>query len=883
MGAVPEKALVLAVTKCMLYEEGLPSMGVGLVYRPHYVSTESFCTTYMHPNVWHAVASSEDSTDKLDSTRFILVSISEVSEVVSVTKPHPVFLDVAGKEVMERTGEPLAPFWFRGFRLHTVWSRPPGVEPVHQITFPHLRGDATTPMLVYELEKLPQSMQQGTKIAVSLRPPSKEHWNIDSDLILTLMMDTYKRQLEAKKAGQDPERESVGAESSPVETPVPKGAPLAIAGSSKAASRMETTRQGEKDLEAALGAVECIHALRLQIIHNMGSMREVEQVAVCTLMVEFARLQTILCEDLTKSLSALRSELEASSEVLSADILNVLNLRPGDPGFSRVRELIQKHHQSVLMKINLPLIELEAAKEDLDRFLQECLPELGSDLKARQVLEEITQILTSYNCKVQETILVPGMEQPGVFNQIMLALSVEQPMEAVLLPGILDGLSRRLSMMPPGVVDQPTSAKEGISRQWAATLREAVMMTEGWEASPDQITPHVVHPALHQDYESDFQRWRVDDIAPTLTSPMLVGIASSIHLTGRPAVPKGPESPRTEEDLQGHGGAPAQPSVPGPSHISGPMETEGEKPLEVETINLDATILADLPEDAADAVILDDEVLSLPGDYPEAVSTPKIEVASGYKRPSEDTSPCLPPPKKLAREEKEESLPPHEAYLLRGMKEKDLLPKRYEVFTSNYEWVQRVRGSLLGLEAGASPSRREIENSSHFRPQMVASETELPEVIMEHWLPILRDEGLLVECPPDQFTTMVDWIPLYTREGLQKYLPAALSAFPSQGVPSLIAVVPPEVCVGTNKEFLLCNFHCHGCLVRQSFNLKGRCRQLAFCPYCGVINKNSDMALSHVRKHLDLQFVCGGCFSRSFLNGLTLNHHMKACASVTTI
>ena len=171
----------------------------------------------------------------------------------------------------------------------------------------------------------------------------------------------------------------------------------------------------------------------------MGSVREIEQVAIHTLMAEFARLHAILCKDLTKNLSALRSELETSSEALSAGILNILNLHPGDPGFSPVRELIQKHHQSVSMKINLPLIELEAAKEDLDRFLQERLHELGSNLKAQEVLEEITQRLTSYNRKVRETILAPGMERPGVFNQIMLTLSVEQPMEAVLLPGILAG------------------------------------------------------------------------------------------------------------------------------------------------------------------------------------------------------------------------------------------------------------------------------------------------------------------------------------------------------------------------------------------------------------------------------------------------------------
>ena len=207
----------------MLYEEGPPCVGVGLMYKPHYVSTESFCIAYMYLNVWHAAAPSEDSTDKLDSAHFILVSISEMSEMVPVTKPHPIFLDVAGKEVVEKTGEPLAPLWFQCFRLHTVWYRPPGKEPVHQITFPCLRGDATAHMLEYEPEKFPQSMQQGTKIAVSLRPPSKEHWNIESDLILALMMDTYQWRLEAKRAGQDPERGSAGAESSPRETPVLQG------------------------------------------------------------------------------------------------------------------------------------------------------------------------------------------------------------------------------------------------------------------------------------------------------------------------------------------------------------------------------------------------------------------------------------------------------------------------------------------------------------------------------------------------------------------------------------------------------------------------------------------------------------------------------------
>ena len=61
MAVVPEKALVLAATKCMLYGEDPPCVGVGLMYKPHYVSSESFSNAYMHLHVWHAAGSGEDS------------------------------------------------------------------------------------------------------------------------------------------------------------------------------------------------------------------------------------------------------------------------------------------------------------------------------------------------------------------------------------------------------------------------------------------------------------------------------------------------------------------------------------------------------------------------------------------------------------------------------------------------------------------------------------------------------------------------------------------------------------------------------------------------------------------------------------------------------
>ena len=144
--------------------------------------------------------------------------------------------------------------------------------------------------------------------------------------------------------------------------------------------------------------------------------------------------------------------------------------------------------------------------------------------------------------------------------------------------------------------------------------------------------------------------------------------------------------------------------------------TEGNMLHEQGGIDLDQTLPGPNPEDAAAVVISDDDKTDFPLDMPQAASTPKVEPAWNQKRPLEDSSACSSPPKKWVTEEKEGSLPPHEAVLPRGVTEEDILPKRYETLTSDNDWVQRIRCSLLGLEAGTIPSRRDIDTSGHFVP-----------------------------------------------------------------------------------------------------------------------------------------------------------------------
>ena len=135
-GANPEKALAIGVMRHMLYENEAPLVGVGLVYKPHYISAEPFSTAYMHLNEWHKVGSQSAPEDRITSSKLLFVNPSEVSSVLPTALQHPILLDVASREMLEVSEEPLAPVQLRGFRLNTLWSRQPRGDLIHQVGFP---------------------------------------------------------------------------------------------------------------------------------------------------------------------------------------------------------------------------------------------------------------------------------------------------------------------------------------------------------------------------------------------------------------------------------------------------------------------------------------------------------------------------------------------------------------------------------------------------------------------------------------------------------------------------------------------------------------------------------------------------------------------------
>ena len=152
---------------------------------------------------------------------------------------------------------------------------------------------------------------------------------------------------------------------------------------------------------------------------------------------------------------------------------------------------------------------------------------------------------------------------------------------------------------------------------------------EGRDINLEQVVHTVVPPGLHLDYDLDFRTRRVDDIAPTLTSPLLSSLIDNIHQLEKPKIPKKPTSFKAEEGLWGLGWVLPKPNVLGPSHDEGMASkkpaNEGEiledEPHGQEERLQDQPLFKPNPEEVAKIIISEGDESDFPIEVPEAAST----------------------------------------------------------------------------------------------------------------------------------------------------------------------------------------------------------------------------------------------------------------------
>ena len=190
---------------------------------------------------------------------------------------------------------------------------------------------------------------------------------------------------------------------------------------------------------------------------------------------------------------------------------------------------------------------------------------------------------------------------------------------------------------------------------------------------------------------------------------------------------------------------------------------------------------------------------------------------------------------------------------------------QFEQYDKDFPEVKEVCARILGLQEGEEATQEDFDSSPDFQLRRAAEKTHQPKVIGEHWINYLESKGHLAECKPNAFEYDDEWLPLYTRAGVTKQISGLSPLLNTQGDSPLIAVIPPDMPFQYEQEYVIHRLHKVEYLSRMSVYFDdNQQKQIAFCPYCGVMNGNSATAYSHVRKHLGITFLCGGCYGKLY-------------------
>ena len=249
----------------------------------------------------------------------------------------------------------------------------------------------------------------------------------------------------------------------------------------------------------------------------------------------------------------------------------------------------------------------------------------------------------------------------------------------------------------------------------------------------------------------------------------------------------------------------------------------------------------------------------------------------GKSDSSKDSKDSAPSPKRVTVK-KEKGVDDNESSSLTGLSDETLRDHRFMVYGKDSTAVHEVRAKILGLKAGTRPSRQDIDSSPIFALWRAADESQPPSIIGKHWVPYLKQKGHLADCKPKDFSYKDGWLPLYTRAGITKHLSGLESLLNKDKTSPLIAVILPEMDFQYEREYVVHKLHKSESLnwISISYDTNQR-KQIAFFPYCGVMNENTATAHSHVRKHLGIAFLCGGCYGKTYKKPQFLYSHMLSC------
>ena len=424
----PLTALAILVTPEALYDPDSPKVGLGLVYRVPYIQAASWSEAYFSLKL----ASQAEVSNQTASAMIIFV--------IPLPGVPTLFLDFKTVEDITDFKEPWPPQGFRGFKLHRViyiGASPP----IGQVALPRLQGKTVFHWAPKQKQMLMPELRDAPQLTVALSAADANHWNIVNDPIFPSCLDEFKARHKASQASGAAKLTRRPSGHGVSSTPTHE-LPLTTWPQPPPTPTLEWWEVDEKVAEV----MDQVHNLHFKTVQEMGFIVEIDQALSKSLMVEFLRLKLITGDDLSTTLQAWQANMEATTEEFLRDV------------DAATQTALHKYREVAKLKLALPLTQLDAAREEMEKFIQFHLKELQSQQETKNLIGELSSRITNHRGRVHRLLSSEPLRHPKVIPLVLVGMAADRPLESNFFPGLLEGLLGRLGIAAPGGGNPPTSS-----------------------------------------------------------------------------------------------------------------------------------------------------------------------------------------------------------------------------------------------------------------------------------------------------------------------------------------------------------------------------------------------------------------------------------------
>ena len=559
----------------------IPSIGVGLVYKPAYLATTSFKTAlaalYKYKRAGSSQKGSPAESKKLSSQGVMILNIHKDSSFIPLARPSSVFLDYAEKRMLE--GISPFPTNYRGFNLYEViWKESPTDESMETSIYIPRCHEQRALLEKTHTEKMDQDARESSLrspkgdnavITVRLRESSGLHWNLVEDKTYPLFLATmrkiqgearmiadeaHKIELAKRKVeGESQEKPSHDVDIELVEND--EEATFEVNVNSSKGSRISSELKPASSEQGASGrqshparligskprdSPDVVEAKRivtgilqhqLLTFHELGRIRELDRTLAEGLLAEHARVSSMVSEDAVRSLMTSRLETREMGKRLFKEVSQLMEPTRDKRLRYNIEALITRHQDNIEAATWMPIVLFDSAQKEMKAFLERRLRDISSDRETQMMVDECVESFTNHTATLSDFLSDPAMATPGVANRVQVGLITSQPLVNNYFSGLLEGVLGVMGFKPGGKESQTGTVVEGVSRQYARLLKDTLSeATGGYETDWEDAERDLSVPSdLHLGYMKDFSVRLRDKVHPAFDTTLINEILAPLE------------------------------------------------------------------------------------------------------------------------------------------------------------------------------------------------------------------------------------------------------------------------------------------------------------------------------------------------------------------